>query len=157
MRIGRIPSSAQPTMVDVESHAGHRHSLPQTISRRLLLQGAAGAGAVAVAAGMGLLRPGVASAESINQVVPIPGGLEFFGDLYHVLAPPLTAADDDPSSVFNYQGTTGIAFISGEVERRNRRTGTVETLPYSFNDMRFMQGIYRTRQGKLREGTFGFV
>jgi hypothetical protein len=157
MRIGRIPSSARPTMLDVQSHAGHRHSLPQTISRRLLLQGAAGAGAFAAAAGMGLLRPGVASAESINQVVPIPGGLEFFGDLYHVLGPPLTAADDDPSTVFNYQGTTGIALISGEVERRNRRTGTVETLPYSFNDMRFMQGIYRTRQGKLREGTFGFV
>jgi hypothetical protein len=125
MRIGRIPSSARPTVVGVQSHAGHRHSLPQTISRRLLLQGAAGAGAVARGG-----RDGPTTS---------------------------TAADDDPSSVFNYQGTTGIAFISGEVERRNRRTGTVETLPYSFNDLRFMQGIYRTRQGKLREGTFGFV
>jgi hypothetical protein len=30
-------------------------------------------------------------------------------------------------------------------------------LPYSFNDMRFMQGLFRGRDGHVREATFVFT
>jgi hypothetical protein len=39
----------------------------------------------------------------------------------------------------------------------NRRTGETRELPFLNNDMRFMQGIYKGEDGKLRVGTFAFV
>jgi len=41
--------------------------------------------------------------------------------------------------------------------RRNKRTGEVRTLPYSFNDMRFMKGVFRGRDGHERNATFAFI
>ena len=94
-------------------------------------------------------------------MVPIPWTLEllpdFPDDVFHVLGPPLTAPDDDPSTVFNFVGATGIAFISGMCTRRNLKTGETRELPFSFNDMRFMQGIYRGHDGHTRVGTFVFT
>ena len=40
-------------------------------------------------------------------------------------------------------GAAGIAFISGTVERTDRKTGETRVLPYLFNDMRFMQVVFR--------------
>ena len=77
--------------------------------------------------------------------------------MFHVLGPPLTAPDDDPSTVFNFCGTTGIAFISGMCTRTDLRKGETRVLPFSFNDMRFMQGIYRGYDGHTRVGTFVFT
>jgi hypothetical protein len=88
---------------------------------------------------------------------PIPATLEFFPGVFgHVQAPPL-GAGSDPTTVNNFNGAAGIAFISGEVERRNTRTGEVRTLPYSFNDMRFMKGAFRGRDGHERNATFAFI
>jgi hypothetical protein len=59
--------------------------------------------------------------------------------------------------VYNFDGTAGIAFISGFVERTDRKTGETRTLPYSFNDMRFMQGRFEGRDGHVRDATFAFT
>ena len=140
-------------------HAGHHHVLPWSVSRRQFLQAAAGGTALGAVLGAGLLRPQrvEGAGPGIENVLPIPGTLEFFGEKLHVLGPPLTAPDDDPSTVFNFCGTTGIAFISGTCTRRNRKTGETRELPFSFNDMRFMQGIYRGQDGRTRVGTFAFI
>jgi hypothetical protein len=140
-------------------HAGHRHVLPPSLCRRQFLQAVAGGTALSAALGAGLLRPQrVEGAEpDINDVVPIPGTLDLFGKEFHVLAPPLTAPDDDPSTVFNFLGATGIAIISGTCTRTHRRTGRTRELPFLNSDMRFMQGVYRERNGNRRVGTFVFV
>jgi hypothetical protein len=128
------------------------------ISRRTFL--GAGIGAFGAALGAGLLRPVAASAASpgIGNVLPIPTILEpFAGVEIHVQAPPFTGANTDPSTVWNFQGASGIAFIDTSVTRTNRKTGEQQMLPSTDNHMTFMQGMYIGRDGHVREGTFSFV
>jgi hypothetical protein len=130
-------------------------------TRRRFLRAGAGAAAIGAAAGAGLLRSGgaFASGPGIGLVEPIPTTVEFFpGVQSHVLAPPfLFGPDSDPATVYNFQGVSAIAFISGTCERTNRKTGETRTLPFLFNDMRFMKGVFRGRDGHAREAAFGFV
>ena len=146
------PLSERPTQTN-HDHASH--------SRRHFLQTAAGAGAIGALGVGGLLRPHAARAAGvgIGLVVPIPSTLEFFPGVFgHVQAPPIfTGLDTDPSTVFNFVGTSAIAFINGQVERRNRRTGEVRTLDTIASDMRFMQGKFKGRDGHVRDATFAFV
>jgi hypothetical protein len=93
----------------------------------------------------------------IGLVMPITATLSAFGEEFHVQGPPFTGVDTDPSSVYNFEGAVGIAFISGTVERRDRKTGESRVLPYVFNDMRFMQGRFRGRDGHVRNATFAFT
>jgi hypothetical protein len=108
-----------------------------------------------------LVRPdrAFASGPGIGLVEPIPTTFEFFpGVQSHVLAPPiLFGPDSDPATVNNFQGASAIAFISGTCERTNRKTGETRQLPFIFNDMRFMKGMFRGRDGHVRNATFGFV
>jgi hypothetical protein len=142
-------------------HCGHRHPWPSPMSRRRFLQGAAGLTVAGAAASSGLLDPLAAHATSpgIGRVVPIPTTVEFFpGVASHVLAPPfLQGPDSDPSTVYNFQGATGLAYITGLVERRNRKTGETRTLPSNFNDMRFMTGRFRAHDGHVEQATFALV
>jgi len=39
----------------------------------------------------------------------------------------------------------------------NTKTGEVRRLPFVDSDMRFMQGLFRGTDGKVHQGTFGFV
>ena len=124
------------------------------ISRRTFL--GAGVGAAVISAG--LLRPVAASAApGIGNVLPIPSTLELFGVEIHVQAPPFTGANTDPSTVWNFQGASGIAFMDTSVTRTHRKTGEEEVLPSNLNHMTFMQGIYIGRDGHVREGTFALV
>ncbi len=75
----------------------------------------------------------------------------------HVQAPPFTGLDSDPGTVYNFEGAAGLAYISGEVDRTDRRTGETRTLPFLFSDMRFQQGVFKGRDGHVREATFAFV
>jgi len=138
-------------------HAGH----PHTLSRRGLLKGAAGAALAGAAVGSGLFDPlGVQAAgpPGIGLVEPIPATLEFFPGVFrHVQAPPFTGLDSDPGTVYNFEGAAGLAYISGEVDRTNRKTGETRTLPFLFSDMRFQQGVFIGRDGRTREATFAFV
>ena len=146
----------QPTCGRVDPERTHSR-----VSRRRFL-GASAAGAAAVsAAGAGIFGRNSATAASpgIGLVVPIPYGLDFFGNgrVFHVEAPPIPGFGDDPATVYNFNGATALGYIDGQVERRSRKTGTVELLPFIASDMRFMQGEFRGRDGKVRSGTFGFV
>jgi hypothetical protein len=129
-----------------------------SISRRTFLRAGVGVSVVGGALGLGLLRPVSAlAAPGIGNVLPIPSTLEPFpGIEIHVQAPPFTGEDTDPSTVWNFQGASGIAFIDTSVTRTNRKTGEQQVLPSS-NHMTFMQGIYVGRDGHVREGTFSFV
>jgi len=90
--------------------AGHHHILPPPLCRRQFLQTLASGTALGATLGTGFLRPQRVdgAVPDIHDVVPIPGTLEFFGQEFHVMGPPLTAPDDDPSSVFNFVGATGL-------------------------------------------------
>ena len=150
-----------PTRPVVQRAREDRHPHALQWSRREFLQKAAGAAAFGAAASAGLLRPGraFASGPGIGLVEPIPTTVEFFpGVQSHVLAPPfLFGPDSDPATVFNFQGASAIGFVSGNCEQRNRKTGETRTLPYVFNDMRFMKGVFRGRDGHVRDAAFGFV
>jgi hypothetical protein len=50
----------------------------------------------------------------IGFATPIPTTLSIGGQEFHVQAPPLTGADSDPSSVYNFHGTVGL-LKTGEV------------------------------------------
>jgi hypothetical protein len=130
-------------------------------SRRSFLERAVGAAALGTVVGTGVLRPLSAGAAGpgIGQVEPIPTTSDFFGVPSHVTGGPLEPGPDDadPASVYNFQGATGIAFISGFCERRDRTSGETQRLPYLFNDMRFMKGVIRSRDRHIRPATFAFV
>lgn len=129
----------------------------EILSRRQFLHGAAGFTAVAATFGWSSRTVVAMGAPGIGLVTPIPATLSFFGEDFHVQGPPFTGADSDPSSVYNFDGAVGIAFISGLVERRDRKTGESRMLPYVFNDMRFMQGRFQGRDGHVRDATFVFT
>ena len=57
----------------------------------------------------------------------IPTTLDIFGQDFHVQAPPFTGVDSDPSSVYNFEGSVGIAFISG-LARGSAANGESQTL-----------------------------
>ncbi len=139
-------------------HAGHRHAA-SLISRRRFLQATAGATAFGALGGPSALlaEAAHAAAPGIGLALPIPATLDLLGGDFHVQAPPLTGDDTDPATVNNFQGAAGIAFISGTVERTDRKTGETRVLPYLFNDMRFMQGVFRGRDGHERNATFAFI
>jgi hypothetical protein len=94
----------------------------------------------------------------IRNVLPIPTTVEPFpGVEIHVQAPPFTGEDTDPSTVWNFQGASGIAFIDTEVTRTDKTTGAQQVLPSLDNHMNFNQGLYVGQDGRVREGTFAFV
>ena len=158
MRLDQIAPGRPLTPTRIAaSHRHHSHEL----SRRGFLRTATQVTVAGAAFGAGLMRPGAARASGpgIGLVEPIPTTAEFFpGVQSHVQAPPfLVGPDSDPASVNNFRGASALAFISGTVERHDRRTGETRTLPYQFNDMRFMQGVFRGRDGHVRPATFAFI
>jgi hypothetical protein len=140
------------------AHAAHCHICGAGVTRRQFLQDTAGVTVVAATLGAAVPRAeGAPANPGIGLVTPIPTTLDIAGEQFHVQAPPFTGADSDPSSVYDFEGTAGIAFISGVVDRTDRKTGETRTLPYAFNDMRFMQGRFEGRDGHVRDATFVFT
>ena len=131
------------------------HPVLSPVSRRSFVRTTAGviaAGAAATAAPLESL----VSAHGSNEPVPIPIGS--FG--FHVNAPGfpgLDPPDADPSTITDFHGFVGLAYISGTVVRTNRNTREKIELPFLFSDMRFMQGRYKGSDGRLTHGTFGFI
>ena len=160
MRVDRIIAGElrrAPADAATVCHAGHRHAA-SLLSRRRFLRATAGATALGALGGSSALaQRAQAAAPGIGLALPIPATLDLLGEDFHVQAPPLTGVDTDASSVNNFQGAAGIAFISGTVERTDRKTGETRVLPYLFNDMRFMQGVFRGRDGHERDATFAFI
>jgi hypothetical protein len=156
MRYPEVLSASATLRRAARAHAVHCPLRQAGVSRRQFLHSAAGVTALAATFGSSISRaaPGP---PGIGLVLPIPSTLSLFGEEFHVLGPPLTGVDHDPSSVYNFDGATAIAFISGQVARTDRKTGETRVLPYSFNDMRFMQGRFEGRDGHVRNATFAFT
>src|SRR6187549_2183152 len=73
-------------------------------------------GAAAGAAGLALgWSPGLARAGPGGDPVPIPGGFEIAGTLFHAFGPGFFGAppDQEPSSITHFNGFIGLAYIDG--------------------------------------------
>lgn len=128
---------------------GHAHFWERAaISRRRFLQASAGT-ALAVF-GAGLWRPALAGHRDDGDAdpVPIPGGIELGGTLFHLFLP---EPGNEPSTITDFDGVVGLAVIDGfGTDDAGRR------LPFEA-DMRFMKGVYVGEDGRHHRGTFGFV
>jgi hypothetical protein len=65
--------------------------------------------------------------------------------------------DAEPSTITDFNGFVGLAYISGTVTRTNTATGEVLTSPFVNSDMCFMKGVFRGTDGRLHHGAFAFV
>jgi TAT (twin-arginine translocation) pathway signal sequence len=154
MSIARYSSGK---VVSLRERVVQHQAMHIAMSRRQFLQTTTGATALA-ALGGGLVAPGTAAAQGVGNALPIPTTLSPFGVDIHVQAPPFTGVDTDPATVWNFQGAAGIALINTTATRTNRKTGEVrENLPSTLNHMTFMKGVYRGRDGHVRNGTFSLV
>ena len=141
------------------SHA-HANQSPRSLSRREFVRTTAGVVAAGAVAGTGLWRPSLAYGAPFasSDPVPIPGGTPGLGGGFHVYAPvAVDSIDAEPITITDFNGFVGLTYVSGMVRRRNRVTREVVDLPFLDADMRFMHGVYRAADGRMRQGTFGFV
>ena len=137
---------------------GHAQVGQRAFSRRRFLRTAVQTAVIGSGLAAGLGRLGVAAAHGNHSPVPIPGGTPVLGGAFHVFGPELIdPADAEPSSITDFNGFVGIAFISGTVTRTNTKTGEVRTLPFVDSDMRFMNGTFRGTDGQIHQGAFGFI
>jgi hypothetical protein len=122
-------------------------------SRRQLLQ--RGAVAFGGVAGLGLLDPSAVFGSAVAAPRPIPGGLS------------LTTFTFVPSGADLHFFSPGIGFEMSTITDFNGVIGGSETrgaahgsdgTSYSFDcDMRFMRGVYVGLDGRLHNGSFGFI
>jgi hypothetical protein len=98
-----------------------------------------------------------------REPVPITGGSPVLGGGFHVFAPGPGAGvgidpiDAEPSTITDFNGSLGLAYISGQVTETHTATGKVRTLPFVNSDMRFMKGVFRGTDGRTFEGAFALV
>jgi hypothetical protein len=71
--------------------------------------------------------------------------------------PGVDPVDAQPSTITDFKGFVGLAYISGMVTRTNTATGEERTLPFVNSDMRFMKGIFRGTDGRIHQGAFALV
>jgi hypothetical protein len=65
--------------------------------------------------------------------------------------------DAEPATITDFNGFIGLAYLSGTVAQINMRTGEVQILPFVDSDMRFMKGVCRGTDGRVRSGAFALV
>ena len=139
-------------------HSGHTHFWQRAMSRRQFTRTAACAAALGASLGSGFSLPGLVSAQEAHEPKPIPGGTPLLGGAFHVFGPGvLDPPGAEPSTITDFNGFVGIAFISGTVTRTNTVTGEVRALPFVNSDMRFMKGVFKGTDGRIHQGAFAFV
>lgn len=114
------------------------------------------------ALGTSLLRPGPAwASDPIVMPNPIPGGLTGVElgcpgvtELFHLFGP--SPAEDEPSTITDFNGFHGDAHIQGFGTATNTMTRVQTSLFYDA-DIRFMKGVYVGVDGKTHQGAFAFV
>jgi hypothetical protein len=131
---------------DGRTYVGHDHFWARAMSRRQFL--GTTAGAAVAAATSPIWFPAIVDAAG-RDPVPIPGG---FAPGFHAFLGPGV----EPSSIFNYRGTTGVATVQGTGTGVNTETGDKTALLFD-SDNRFMRGEYIGVDGQRHEGTFGFI
>jgi len=126
------------------------HTHDHGLSRRQLLK--AGAASTAMFAASSVLTPLIAAADDDDRdgggkPVPVAANGGFF-DL-HIY---FVGIGMEPSAITNFKGAVGAAVVDGTGV--NPSTG--ESLNFD-TDMRFMQGVFRGKDGHTRDGTFAFI
>ena len=178
LRAARRPIATQefPNEHPSTSPRTNPHGSVGIVSRRQFVGSTAGA--LAAAAGLGSLLEACGRADDLptspislrltqarasGQAAPLPipvGSPSLFG--FHVWAPgpPSLGGDSidaEPITITDFKGSVGLAYINGMVTRRRRSTGEREQLPFLSADMRFMKGVYRGSDGRVRRGTFALI
>jgi hypothetical protein len=130
--------------------------------RRQFMRTAAGTVGVVFAAGLLGSAPAGASGDPVVLPNPIPGGFtgEQLGcpgvtELFHLFIPSFPA-EDEPSTITDFNGFHGDAHIQGFGTATNTMTGAHTRLFYDA-DIRFMKGEYIGVDGETHRGAFGFV
>ena len=129
-----------------QPYRGHDHFWQRAMSRRQFL--GTTAAATAAVATSSVWFPTLADASG-RDPKPIPGG--FFPGYHTFLGPNV-----EPSTIFNYRGTTGVAAVRGTGTAWDTETGDSKTVKFD-SDNRFMRGEYIGMDGEEHEGTFGFI
>ena len=133
-------------------HRGHTH-ITRAMSRRHFLGTAAGAAGLLLSSSF--LSP--ARAADYANPRPIPGGFSDFGHFYHQRYPDRdTAHTEDPSTITDFDGHIGLAYVEGMGTHTDKMTGVVSHLPYRV-DLRFMKGVYVGKDGKIHRGAFAAI
>ena len=131
------------------------------LSRRAFMRTTGGVIAAGAAFSSGLLHAKSASAAAFDDPLPIPGGTPALGGGIHIFGPTPDGSfdpiDAEPSSITNFDGVVGLAYINGSVTRTSISTGAQVELPFIASDMRLMQGVYRGVDGKPRQGNFALI
>ena len=131
-----------------------------SMTRRQFARRAAGAAMVGAALSGGW-SPAMALPGGTSDPVPIPGGTPALGGAFHLFGPTPDGSfdpiDAEPSTITDFNGFLGLAYIDVMVTRTNHATGEVRRLPAIFSDMRFMLGEYRGVDGKMHHGAFALV
>jgi hypothetical protein len=136
----------------LHSHWGHGH-VSMAMSRRQFLGTAAGAAGLLL--GSSVLSS--ARAAVCADPKPIPGGFAEFGHFYHQLYPDRDTADtEDPSTITDFNGHIGLAYVEGMGTHTDKMSGIVSHLPYRV-DLRFMKGLYVGKDGKPHHGPFAAI
>ncbi|HKA06128.1 MAG TPA: hypothetical protein VKD71_02640 [Gemmataceae bacterium] len=128
-------------------------------SRRHFLRSAAGAAGLLLGAGALPARAGGGG----SAPVPIPGGLDFFGDgsVFHVYAHgypgfSVDPGQEDPITIWNFNGDFGLTYVRGMGTHTDKTNGVQTHLPWEI-DLRFMKGEYVGEDGKKHHGAFALV
>jgi hypothetical protein len=132
----------------------------RSLSRRRFLGATAG---TLGALGVRLLWPTAAWAAG-RDPNPIPGGAPnpTGGPFIHsnfpgpADAPPSPAGGNEPATITDFDGYIGAAHVQGTGTGTDTTTGN--TIPLLFDaDLRFMQGVYQSVDGRFLDARFVFV
>ena len=134
-------------------HLGHVHWRQQVLSRRNFV--GAIAGATGLLATSGLWIPAVAQAPDASPK-PISGGIQPLGPGTEVFHFNLPAPGVELSMITDFDGTLGVAALTGTGAGTNTTTGATSKLNFD-TDMRFMRGNYIGMDGVQHIGAFAFV
>lgn len=136
---------------------------PRSLSRREFLQAAMGAAALSATSRFWFPNIVHAGGPTSGLPKPIPGGLNIPGlGLFHVLLPghPAFGAPDpaanDPSTITDFNGQVGLAYVQGTGTRTDKITGEVRHLPFEA-DLRFMTGEYVGMDGRHHHDAFALI
>jgi hypothetical protein len=137
---------------------GHHHIWSRVLSRREFGRATLGTLAVSAALSSGLSSPIRALASQSDTPIPIPGATPALGGDFHVFGPAgIDPIDAEPSTITDFNGFVGLAYLDGEVTQSNTSTGEIRTLPSHFTDMRFMKGVFKGSDGNTHPGAFALV
>ena len=142
------------------SRSGRSAAHAGPVSRRRFLRSTGGLAVAGAALGRQILDPQVLHAAG-DDPLPLPVGTPALGGVFRFFGPTPDGSfdpiDAEPSTITNFNGVVGLAYISGMVTRTHIQTGVIERLPFNGADMRFMHGTYLGVDGKPRRGAFALI